>query len=258
MDLGDGSPARADRGGVLSDLAAWIGTAFGHAPADMALWTRALTHGSRNGEESYERLEFLGDRVLGLSMAEWLYELFPQEPEGMLSRRINLLVSGATCAVVARGIGVPERVRFDKGVKADLKNSDNVLGDVTEALLAALYLERGLDAARGWVRRHWSDQVHAKAAARKHPKAALQEWAAANGRGQPVYEAVEESGPDHLPRHTVVARLGADEQTATAATKREGETEAARLLLAMLSEREPPKRKRARPPRAILPKRAGA
>lgn len=262
MDLVHRRAARADRRGLLSDLAAWIEEVFGHAPADEALWRRALTHssisGSRGGQESYERLEFLGDRVLGLSMAEWLYELFPAEPEGMLSRRINLLVSGATCAEVARVIGAADRVRFDKGVRVDLRHSDNVLGDVVEALLAALYLEAGFDAARAWVRRRWAGHVHGRDAAAKHPKAALQEWAAANRRGAPVYVAVEESGPDHLPLHTVVARLGPDERTAIASTKREAETAAARLLLAALSEQAPARRKRARPPRAILPKSVSA
>lgn len=236
----------------MNDLAAWIADIFGHQPRDLALWTRALTHGSRNDAESYERLEFLGDRVLGLAMAEWLYELFPQEPEGLLSRRINLLVSGVACAEVARGVGVPGLVRFDKGVRADLPDSDNVLGDVTEALLAALYLEAGLDAARAWVRDRWTPQVHRKEAARKHPKAALQEWAAANRRAAPVYEAVEESGPDHLPQHTVVARVGADERTATASTKREAETEAARLLLEEMMTRAPrPRRKPVRLTRSV-------
>jgi ribonuclease-3 len=196
-------------------------------------------------------LEFLGDRVLGLSMAQWLYELFPNEPEGMLSRRINVLVSGATCAGVAREIGVAERVRVDKGVKADLRDSDNVLGDICEALLAALYLEAGHDAARTWVRDRWADLVHARATARKHPKAALQEWAAAHRRGQPNYQAVEESGPDHLPMHTVVARLGAEERTATASTKREAETEAARLLLEALIAAPKHRRKHPRLARSV-------
>lgn len=261
MDVVHRRAARADRRGFLSDLAAWIEDIFGVAPVDEALWQRALTHSSVSGSRdggSYERLEFLGDRVLGLSMAEWLYALFPAEPEGMLSRRINVLVSGATCAAIARAIGAPDRVRFDKGVRADLRDSDNVLGDVVEALLAALYLEAGLDAASAWVRRRWAGHVHGREAAAKHPKAALQEWAAANRRGAPVYVAVEESGPDHLPLHTVVARLGPDERTATASTKREAETAAARLLLAALSEQVPARRKRVRPPRTILPKRVGA
>ena len=256
MDLVQRRTPRTDGRGVLSELAAWIEQAFGHRPVDEALWCRALTHGSRTGEESYERLEFLGDRILGLSVAEWLYDLFPAEPEGMLSRRINVLVSGATCAEVAREIGAPDRIFFDKGVRGDLRDSDNVLGDVVEALLAALYLEAGLDAARGWVRRRWAARVDGPAAARKHPKAALQEWAAANRRGAPVYASVEESGPDHLPLHTVAARLGPDERTATASTKREAETAAARLLLAHLAEQQPVKRKRVRPPRTILPRKA--
>ncbi len=254
MDLGIGRALAADRGRVLSEVADWIAQTFGHAPKDIALWTRALTHGSRTNEESYQRLEFLGDRVLGLSMAEWLYGLFPDEAEGMLSRRINVLVSGANCAEVARDIGVPDRVRFDKGALAKLRDSDNVLGDVVEALLAALYLERGLDAAREWVRLRWAEQINRRETARKHPKAALQDWAASNNRGVPVYTAVEESGPDHLPSHTVVVRLGSHEQSAAASTKREAEKEAARLLLAQLTESSPvPKRKPARLMHSVKP-----
>lgn len=208
---------------------------------------------------SYERLEFLGDRVLGLVMAEWLLELFPAEAEGKLSRRINILVSGATCAEVAREIGAAEWLRLNKQAYDDgAKDSDYVLGDIVEALLGALYLEAGLDAARGWVRRAWGDRVHRHETARKHPKAELQDWALANHRGTPVYEVTDEAGPDHAKRHTVAARLGEAQRTATGSTKREAETEAARLLLAALLEEQPVKRrrKRAMPPRIVLARRA--
>ena len=230
---------------------------FGHEVADLSLWQRALTHGSREDEGSYERLEFLGDRVLGLSIAEWLYALFPNEPEGKLTRRLNLLVSGAVCAEVAREIGAGDRLRLNKQAVDDgVKESDYVLGDVVESLLGALYLEAGLEPARVWVRRAWESRVRRDEAAPKHPKAELQDWALAKNRGLPVYTIVDQSGPGHARRHTVSARLGEAEQVATGTTKREAETEAARLLLAVLHEQEPAKRKRPRPPRAILPKRA--
>jgi len=247
VDLGVGDARGADRGRVLSDLAAWLAATFGHAPADLAPFRRALTHASLE-TASYERLEFLGDRVLGLCMAEWLYELYPDEPEGVLSRRFHTLVSGATCAAVAREIGVADHLRLGKGAYADgAKGSDNVLGDVVEALLGALHREAGLDAARAWVRKRWADRVRGPATAAKHPKAELQDWALGNNRGMPAYTLVEEAGPPHARRHTVAVRLGGLEETATALTKREAEAEAARLLMAALlalEEARPPKRRR--------------
>ena len=246
MDLGERGAAGTDRGRVLSDFAAWVATTFDHAPRDPALWVRAVTHGSLDDQDSYERLEFLGDRVLGLTVAEWLYALFPDEPEGLLSRRINVLVSGATCAEVAREVGLPDRVRLGKGAKATTRDSDHVLGDVVEALLGALYLEAGLEAARGWVRRHWDGRIHSNATARKHPKAALQEWAEAKGRGLPRYTVADASGPDHQRSFTVAVAVGDATAAATAATKREAETAAAEALMATLLAQVPVKRRRTR------------
>jgi len=249
---------RADRRDLLSELSAWVVATFGHEPRDLGLFRRAVTHSSLEGEGSYERLEFLGDRVLGLVMAEWLLELFPAEAEGKLSRRFNILVSGAVCAEVARAIGAAEHLRLNKQAYDDgAKDSDYVLGDVVEALLGALYLEAGLVAAQGWIRRVWADRVHSNETARKHPKAALQDWALANNRGTPVYEVTDASGPDHAKVHTVAARLGEAQRTATGSTKREAETEAARLLLGVLLEEPPVKkrRKRAALPRVVLARR---
>ncbi|HEU0043107.1 ribonuclease III [Sphingomonas sp.] len=213
---------------------------FGHAPADLALWTRALTHGSREDEGSYERLEFLGDRVLGLSIAEWLYQLFPDEPEGKLTRRLNLLVSGAICAEVAREIGVGAHLRLNKQASDDgVRESDYVLGDAIESLLGALYLEAGLEAAGGWVRQAWESRLNREDAAPKHPKAELQDWALAKNRGLPVYAIVEQSGPGHARQHTVSVRVGEAEQTGTGSTKREAETQAARRLLRQLKATAP-------------------
>src|SRR3712207_3203850 len=136
----------SDRAGrLMSELAGWVRETLGHDPKDVKLFDRALTHSSR-GEDHYERLEFLGDRVLGLSVATWLYELFPDEPEGKLSRRFNALVSGETCAEIAREIGVGAQLKLGKQAREDgAADSDNVLGDVVESLIGALYLERGLE-----------------------------------------------------------------------------------------------------------------
>ncbi|MFW2851515.1 ribonuclease III [Sphingomonas sp. TX0543] len=221
-----------------ADLAGWIDGIFGHRPADLADYERALTHGSRSGA-TYERLEFLGDRVLGLVMAEWLYELFPAEPEGALSKRYNALVTGAVCAEVARGLAVPARLRLGKQARDDgASDSDNVLGDVMEALLGALYRDAGLDVARAAIRRLWGDRISADAAAPQHPKSALQEWAAAHQRKPPLYEVVERSGPGHAPRFLVKAAIPKlAEALADGGSKQEAETAAARALLEMVRSR---------------------
>ena len=225
-----------DRRRVLSarlGIADWIEQALGHRPADPALFERALTHGS-HGEAHYERLEFLGDRVLGLVVAEWLFETFPDEPEGLLSKRLNALVTGPVCADVARGIGVPAALRLGKQALSDgAGNSDNVLGDVMEALIGALYREAGLDGARGVVRRLWADRIDSAGAAPQHPKSALQEWAAANNRKAPVYQVTDRAGPGHAPRFTVRVSVGRlAEASAEGRSKQEAETAAAAALLA--------------------------
>jgi ribonuclease III len=216
----------------VSDLPGWVEAQTGHRPRDTSLFERALTHSSR-GTADYERLEFLGDRVLGLSVAAWLYEAFPSEPEGSLSRRLNVLVSRETCAEVARAIGLAGQMRLGKQARDDgAGDSDNVLGDMIEAVLGAVYLEAGLEAAARVVRSHWEPFIDREASAPKHPKSALQEWAAANNRKPPGYELVERSGPGHAPRFRVrVSIRGAGEADAEGTSKQEAETEAARLLM---------------------------
>jgi len=228
-----GGALEEDRGRLLSGpLSDWISRTFGHRPRDLAGYERALTHGSQ-AAANYERLEFLGDRVLGLVMAEWLFELFPGEPEGALSKRLNALVTGAVCADVARDLGVSVQMKLGKQARDDgAADSDNVLGDVMEALIGALYLDAGLEPARAAIRKAWGDRVKTQGAAPQHPKSALQEWAAANNRRTPAYEVVERSGPHHAPRFTVKASIGAlAEATATGSSKQEAETAAAAALL---------------------------
>ena len=216
----------------MTDLPGWVEAQTGHRPHDIALFERALTHSSRGGPD-YERLEFLGDRVLGLSIAFWLYAEFPHEPEGNLSRRLNVLVSRETCAEVARTIGLSSRMRLGKQALEDgAGDSDNVLGDMVEALLGALFLEGGIEAARAFVRKHWEPLLDRQVSVPKHPKSSLQEWAAANNRRTPAYEVVERSGPHHAPRFTVKASIGSlAEAIATGSSKQEAETAAAAALL---------------------------
>lgn len=218
------------------DLAGWIEGALGVRPGDVALYGRALTHGSRE-ESDYQRLEFLGDRVLGLSMAHWLYERFPQEAEGKLSWRLNALVSGAVCAEVAREIGLQAHLRLGKQARDDgAAESDNVLGDVVEALIGALFLDHGFEAAEAFVRRAWGERVVQQASAPRHPKSALQEWAAAHRRKPPVYQVADRSGPQHSPRFTVtVAIRNVGEANGEGTSKHEAETEAAKALLKQLA-----------------------
>ncbi|MEI5686473.1 MULTISPECIES: ribonuclease III [Sphingomonas] len=217
---------------MTAALPDWLGRTFGRRPADLAPFERALTHGSQ-AAENYERLEFLGDRVLGLVVAEWLWELFPNEPEGHLSKRLNALVTGATCAEVARELGVRDHLRLGKQARDDgASNSDNILGDVMEALIGAWYREAGLDGARAFIRSAWRERVQRGDKAPQHPKSALQEWAAAAGRRAPEYQVVDRSGPHHAPRFTIQVRIGSfAEASATGTNKQEAETAAAKALL---------------------------
>ncbi|MGK6318918.1 ribonuclease III [Sphingomonas sp. DT-204] len=219
---------------MSSDLDAWLAATFGAAPANRAAFERALTHGSQ-AAANYERLEFLGDRVLGLVMAEWLYERFADEPEGQLSKRLNALVTGPVCAEVARELGVPAHLRLGKQARDDgAAASDNVLGDVMEALIGALYLDRGLEAARAFVRERWADRID-QLRAPQHPKSALQEWAAAHNRRPPEYAVVDRMGPHHAPRFRVKVAIGKlAEAEGEGTSKQEAETAAAAALLERL------------------------
>lgn len=210
----------------------WVSEKLGHEPSNADLFTEALTHGSHS-TRNYERLEFLGDRVLGLIMADWLYQHFPDEPEGKLSRRLNMLVAGETCAEIARQIGLPAHVRLGKQARDDgAADSANVLGDVLEALIGALYIDGGMEAARAFVRSAWAEQVNSEQPAPKHPKSALQEWAAAHRRKPPEYALTGRSGPAHNPRFIVTVSIkGVGEASAEGSSKQEAETAAARNML---------------------------
>lgn len=213
----------------------WLAEAIGVTPRDAKLYERALTHGSF-GSDTYERLEFLGDRVLGLVVSRWLYDMFEGDAEGKLSFRFNSLVAGTTCATVGRNIGITSHIRLGKQARDDgASDSDNVVGDVVEALIGALYLDHGLDAAQAFVRRHWEPVLSGQSRAPRHPKSALQEWAAAHNRKPPAYQVVDRSGPHHAPRFRVRVSLGsAGEAEAEGRSKQEAESAAAEALLSKL------------------------
>ncbi|MCB2063518.1 MAG: ribonuclease III [Novosphingobium sp.] len=223
----------AGKGSDLPDSArAFIGGLLDVQPLDQALWLEALTHGSTGHERNYERLEFLGDRVLGLCVAEWLFAS-SGEAEGKLSQRLNALVSRATCARVARSVDLGEHMLLGKQARDDGgRESDNILGDVMEALIGACFVEHGFDRARTMVRKLWAEEVDGKAGKRKHPKSALQEWTVGNKRRMPEYSLVERSGPDHNLRFTVRVEVhGIGEASATASSKQDAETLAAELFM---------------------------
>ncbi|MEY2926034.1 MAG: hypothetical protein RL367_511, partial [Pseudomonadota bacterium] len=216
-------------------LSDWLVEALGCEPRDPGLYERALTHGSHKGA-TYERLEFLGDRVLGLVIAEWLYERFEEDAEGKLSVRLNAMVSRASCATVGRAMDLQSRIRLGKQALEDgAFESDNVLGDVVEALIGALFIDHGLEAARAFVRKGWTKMIDGQTIAQSHPKSALQEWAAARNRRPPAYQVTDRSGPDHAPRFRVKVTLGnAGEAEAEGTSKQEAETAAATAMLALL------------------------
>jgi ribonuclease-3 len=214
---------------------AWLAALLGDAPGNAILYTRALTHGSASAD-NYERLEFLGDRVLGMIVSEWLFTTFPEEKEGQLSRRLNTLVTGSACAEIAREIGLPPHMVLGKQARDDgAIDSDNVLGDVMEAVIGATYLDKGMEAARGLVHRLWSTRITGTVAAPKHPKSELQEWAAANRRKPPTYALIARTGPHHALRFRVSVSInGVGEAEAEGASKQEAETEAATIMLEKL------------------------
>jgi ribonuclease-3 len=224
---------KAASGAILEDgTHGFLARLAGRAPVDEPLWLEALTHGSTGHERNYERLEFLGDRVLGLAIAEWLHELGTGD-QGKLSLRLNALVSRTMCAGIAREIGLGPHIQLGKQARDDgARDSDNILGDVMEALIGACFVTHGFDAAREMVRQLWRDAVTGQAGSTKHPKSALQEWAATNKRKTPQYRVLDRSGPDHAARFTVTVSVhGIGEAEGDGSSKQEAETAAAAAFL---------------------------
>lgn len=217
--------------GLCSEARAWL-EQTGFTIGDEALWRTALTHGSTGEKLNYERLEFLGDRVLGLTIAEWLYSQ-GSAPEGKLAQRLNAMVARKMCARIARGVGLAEHIRISKQARADGgADSDNILGDVIEALLGAQFLEHGFAPARDLIHELWRPALESGAGKSKHPKSALQEWAAGNQRKPPEYTLLDRSGPDHSATFTVgVSVHNVGEAQGTASSKQEAERVAARAFM---------------------------
>ena len=213
---------------------------LGHEFARPELLREALTHRSAvqrrgRGVVSNERLEFIGDRVLGLLVAEWLAERFPREQEGELGRRLAHLVSQPVLVTVAETIGLGAALAVSPGeARAGVKQRATVLADALEAALGALYLDGGLDRARDFVRRAWAGAMEAQADPPKDAKTALQEWAQGRGLALPAYEVVERSGPAHAPAFVMTVTADGRTGTGRAGSKRAAEQLAAEDLLAAL------------------------
>lgn len=183
-----------------------------HRFNDRALLERALTHAShgdgRSRAESNERLEFLGDRVLGLMASQKLFETFPSLDEGGLAQRLNAVVNKNACARAARRCDLGEGLRLSAAEeRLGGREKESILADACEAVIGALYLDGGLDAARAFFNRYWADELESLTKRPKDAKSQLQEWAARKGYGVPVYETVARKGPDHRPVFEVEVRL---------------------------------------------------
>ena len=213
---------------------------LGHDFANPSLLTEALTHRSAAGAKgvgSNERLEFIGDRVLGLIVAEWLIERFPAEQEGKLGPRLAALVSKPSLAAIAQTHRVADMLSVAPGeARRGVSSQATVLADALEAMIGALYLDAGLEAARAFVRRVMAKVVDAQNAPPKDPKTALQEWALKRALPLPHYQVVAQSGPSHAPLFLIRVSVGEASAEASAGAKRAAEQEAARQLLGVLPE----------------------
>ena len=203
---------------------------------DPELLRRALTHASANAVRSNERLEFLGDRVLGLIVAEKLHALYPDDPEGALALKFNSLARGAACARVAEAAGLSEHVILANSERASGgRQKPAILSGACEAVIAALYLDGGFDAARAFVERYWGEMFDTLGADMRDAKTKLQEWAQSPGRGgaAPIYTLVGRDGPDHAPHFVVEVQVeGLGVERGEGGSKHEAEQGAAARLFA--------------------------
>ena len=208
---------------------------LGHDFRDPDLLEQALIHRSSSGGEGmgYERLEFLGDRVLALVVADRLLTAFPEEDEGALAKRYTALVRRETLAVVAREVGLGPHIRLSRGEDlAGGRENDAILSDVCEAVIAAIYLDGGIDAARGFIDRHWTTRLEETPQPPQDAKTALQEWAQGRGLALPDYRVVKQTGPDHAPTFKITVLIDGHEAVeGIGPTKRAAEQEAAERLL---------------------------
>lgn len=201
------------------------------------LLTRALTHASATAAASNERLEFLGDRVLGIVIAEKLYALYPDDPEGMLALKFNALVRSEACTRAAEKIGLGEfLILANSESSSGGRRKGAILAGACEAVIAAIYLDGGFEAARRFIETNWDEQIADLRTDMRDAKTALQEWAQARKGGEaPVYKTVKREGPDHAPRFSVeVSVPGREPAMGEGSSKRDAEQAAARAMLEQL------------------------
>jgi ribonuclease III len=208
---------------------------LGYRFENPALLDEALTHVSapKADGQSYQRLEFLGDRVLGLAIADLLYRTFPGAPEGELSRRLAELVRRESCAEIAIAWDVGPYLKLGAGeAHAGERRNQTILADVCEAIIGAAFLDGGYEAARDLVERAFQPLLEAPRRPLRDPKSALQEWAQGRGLPPPTYSIVEQTGPDHAPKFRVMVKVkGAETEFGLGTSKRIAEQAAARSLL---------------------------
>ena len=230
-----GSGSNGATGGIDEAVVKRLSEATGHGFQNRERLARAITHASAGSDPSahYERLEFVGDRVLGLLIAEMLFRRFPDASEGELSVRLNGLVNADALAGIADEMRLHEVIVTGADVKRLTgKRMQNVRADVIEALIAAIYLEGGLEAARGFIDRYWSSRADEVHSARRDAKTELQEWAHARGLATPLYRIVRREGPDHEPTFTVAVTIDEESRArGRGRSKRMAEQEAAESVL---------------------------
>lgn len=201
---------------------------------DPALLQKALTHPSSKKLKinDFERLEFLGDRILGVMVADLLYHTFPTEKEGDLAKRQSVLISREVCQDVAREIDLAQHLKF---VGTDFDGKSSVLGDAMEALIAAIYLDGGMEAVRNHILPLWKSRLSISVAPPKDNKSLLQEWTQSRGLGIPKYELVATVGPAHAPEFEISLTINDISLTAKGNSRKVAEQEVAKKFLERLS-----------------------
>jgi len=216
---------------ALDDLERRLGYRF----ADRALLARALTHTSavNDGADSYQRLEFVGDRVLALTVARLIHDTFASADEGELARRLNQLVKRETCADIGRELNLGPVIRLGTGeAQTGGRTKTAILGDVVEAIIAAIYLDGGFDKAFAFINRHWQSRMMAAHGPLRDAKTTLQEWVQGRGGPTPIYRETARTGPDHDPEFTISVEIkGFETGEGRGRSKREAEQSAAATVL---------------------------
>ncbi|MDA9770629.1 ribonuclease III [Emcibacteraceae bacterium] len=209
---------------------------LGYSFKDESLIREALTHPSLEGTPSYQRLEFIGDRVLGLAIAAWMFELHPNADEGGLASRHTNLVRREACAKIAANLNLGDFIHMAKSSEdTGGRKRETIIADVCESVIGAIYLEAGYLEAEKFIRKFWHEMAHNVKVAKRDAKTRLQELVQSRGKSTPVYTTIDKKGPDHQPTFTIVVSVqGEGEETAKGFSKRDAEQLAAEKILKRL------------------------